>query len=64
MAIRKYGTEPAKTETRASDNDQDTLAGLKAETAAGIEEFLAHPETGVVWDRASRTRRRSGDSPR
>lgn len=31
MAIRKYGTEPAKTETRPEDNDPETLSGLVAE---------------------------------
>lgn len=29
MAIRKYGTEPAKVETRVEDNDQETLRTVK-----------------------------------
>lgn len=33
MPIRKFGTEPAKTEVRPEDNDSETLDGLKAEAA-------------------------------
>lgn len=29
MAIRKYGTEPAKVETKAEDNDQETLRNVR-----------------------------------
>lgn len=29
MPIRKYGTEPAKTETREEDNDPETLRTVK-----------------------------------
>lgn len=29
MPIRKYGNEPAKTETRAEDNDQETLDAVR-----------------------------------
>jgi hypothetical protein len=30
MAIRKYGNEPAKVETRVEDNDRETLEKLAA----------------------------------
>ena len=30
MPIRKYGTEPAKVETRTEDNDQETMRSLGA----------------------------------
>ena len=30
MPIRKYGTEPAKVETRAEDNDPETLEAVRA----------------------------------
>jgi hypothetical protein len=30
MSIRKYGNEPAKVETRAEDNDRETLEKLAA----------------------------------
>lgn len=63
MPIRKYGTEPAKTEIRPEDNDAETLDVLKAQAAlaaspvaAEVDEFLAHPETGVVFDRNRRNR--------
>jgi hypothetical protein len=62
MSIRKFGTEPAKVETKAEDNDAETLETLKAQAvfesspaAAEVDEFLAHPETGVIWDRQSRS---------
>ena len=29
MPIRKYGTEPARTETRVEDNDPETLESVK-----------------------------------
>jgi hypothetical protein len=29
MPIRKYGTEPAKVETRDEDNDQETLRSVR-----------------------------------
>jgi len=64
MAIRKYGNEPAEVETKAEDNDAETLNALKTQAAfaaspvaAEVGEFLDHPETGVVWDRSSRSRR-------
>lgn len=64
MGIRKYGAEPAQTEVRAEDNDPETLrlqAALAAapETAAAIDEFLAHPETGVRWERRERPHRKT-----
>jgi len=58
MPIRKYGTEPARTEVREEDNDPETLNALKTQAAfesspvsAEVDEFLANPETGRVWDR-------------
>lgn len=63
MAIRKYGTEPAQVETKAEDNDAETLAAVRAQAAfeaspvaAEVGEFLANPETGTVWDRSRRSR--------
>ena len=53
MAIRKYGNEPAKVETRVEDNDQKTLDAVKARVAEAGES-LDHPETGVVGDRDRR----------
>lgn len=49
MPIRKFGTEPAKAETRTQDNDPDTLRAL-----AEVDEFLAHPETGKTRSRRDR----------
>lgn len=61
MAIRKYGNEPAKTEVRAEDNDQETLAVMRSQAAfdsssvaAEVDEFLDHPETGVRRSRPQR----------
>lgn len=33
MPIRKFGTEPAKTETRTQDNDQETLDAVRRQAA-------------------------------
>lgn len=54
MSIRKFGTEPAKVETRSEDNDQKTLDSIKAKAAADAGESIDHPETGDVMDRDRR----------
>lgn len=35
MAIRKFGTEPAKVETRAEDNDPETLSVIQKQAQEG-----------------------------
>lgn len=50
MAIRKFGTEPAKTEVLKEDNDAETLATI----AAQVDETMTHPETRVRRDRPQR----------
>lgn len=35
MAIRKYGTEPAKVETRVEDNDPETLSVIQKRAQEG-----------------------------
>lgn len=45
MAIRKFGTEPAKVETRVEDNDLETLGQVRKQAEAhqypcGLEDCL------------------------
>ena len=46
MPIRKYGHEPAEVETRAEDNDQETLSNVRktAQERAGKESERASDE--------------------
>lgn len=39
MTIRKFGTEPAKTEVRAEDNDRETLAVVKAQASSEAHRY-------------------------
>lgn len=58
MTLRKFGTEPAKVEVRPEDQDPETLrlqaAFENSPVAAQVDEFLAHPETGVRRQRPQR----------
>lgn len=36
MPIRKYGNEPAKIETRAEDNDSETLESVRKQAQDGV----------------------------
>lgn len=44
MPIRKYGTEPAKVDTRAEDNDPETLNAVKKQSQEGSGSGSRKPE--------------------
>lgn len=50
MAIRKYGNEPAKVETRAEDNDPETLEAVRAgDTLDSLKKRAKDPDANV-WE--------------
>lgn len=50
VSIRKYGTEPAKTETRAEDNDPETLDAVRKQAAERVAGGRTRPECPVNDD--------------
>lgn len=47
MPIRKYGTEPAKTEIRVEDNDPETLNAVKKQAGERGADGRIRPERPV-----------------